>query len=269
MLPVDMIFVRHGESEGNIAIKASVAGDNSLFTPAFRDRHSRDFRLTDVGIAQARSAGEWLRANVRLPFDRYYVSDYIRAKETAAELELDDAGWSVEFQLRERDKALMDNLPQDEQATLFAREQTQYKLDPFLSIPAGGGESIPALCLRAKADTIADLARECSDKSVLLVCHGQTMRAVQLELLNLGHDDFLRLEASGDPADKIRNCQIMWYTRRDPETKRIAGSKLYAWRSITPRGENTIDSGWKRVERRRFTNEDLRRDVDRYPRHAS
>jgi broad specificity phosphatase PhoE len=93
MLPIDLIFVRHGQSEGNVANKASRRADNHFFTPEFRARHSREFRLTDKGILQAKSAGEWLRANVPQPLDRFYVSDYIRAKETAALLELPQASW--------------------------------------------------------------------------------------------------------------------------------------------------------------------------------
>ena len=267
-LPIDTIFVRHGQSEGNIANKASKRGDDSVFTPAFRDRHSREYRLTDLGIAQAKAAGDWMRANVQLPFDRHYVSDYVRAKETAANLALKSAMWRVEYQLRERDKALMDNLPQSEQQLLFTREQREYDLDPFLSYPAGGGESIPAMCLRLKADVLAHLARDCSDMKVLIVCHGHVMRGFELELLNLGHDDFLRLDASKDQRDKIRNCQIMWYTRRDPETGLVAGSKLYAMRSVCP-WDTGSDSGWVKIARKRFSNDDLADDVAHYPRHAN
>ena len=100
MLPIDIILVRHGQSEGNKANKASRHGDNSFFTPEFHNRHSRSFRLTDCGIDQAIAAGEWLKANVPMPLDRFYVSDYIRAKETASYLKLPDAKWRVEFQLR-------------------------------------------------------------------------------------------------------------------------------------------------------------------------
>ena len=105
MLPIDLVFVRHGQSEGNVANRASRNRDNSFFTPEFLERHSRTFRLTDKGIAQAEAAGEWLRANVPTLFDRFYVSDYIRAKETAVHLHLPHAFWRQEFHLRERDKA--------------------------------------------------------------------------------------------------------------------------------------------------------------------
>src|SRR3989338_6760651 len=95
MLPIDLIFIRHGQSEGNVANKASRKGDNSFFTPEFRDRHSRSFRLTDKGISQAKAAGKWIRKNIPMPFDRFYVSDYVRAKETAACLDLEAAQWRV------------------------------------------------------------------------------------------------------------------------------------------------------------------------------
>src|SRR3989344_2554530 len=122
MLPIDIVLVRHGQSEGNKANKYSRKGDNKFFTPEFLDKHSRVFRLTDRGINQALAAGEWLRANVPIPFDRFYVSDYIRAKETAGYLRLHNATWRVEFHLRERDMASMDNCPDDEKKKLFSLE---------------------------------------------------------------------------------------------------------------------------------------------------
>lgn len=267
MLPIDIILVRHGESEGNVVHKASRRGDNRLFTPEFRDRHSRTFRLTDKGIAQAKAAGEWLRANVPMPLDRFYVSDYMRAKETAALLGLPNAQWRVEYQLRERDMALMDNCPEDEKRRLFALEQKQYEVDPFLSYPAGGGESIAQMCLRMKADFIEHIARECFDKRIIAVCHGHVMRPVQLELEHLGHDDFIRLDESDDPADKIHNCQIFWYTRRDPDTLKLERA-LVARRSICAMGA-VGDTGWRRIVRPKFTNEQLLKEVERYQRHVA
>ncbi len=265
MLPIDIILVRHGQSEANVANKASRRGDNSFFTPEFRQQHSRSFRLTERGVEQAVAAGVWLKTNVPMPLDRFYVSDYIRAKETAYGLDLPCAEWRVEFQLRERDKALMDNCPADEQKRLFTLEEQQYELDRFLSYPAGGGESIPLLCLRLKADLLEHLARECSDKRVIIVCHGHVMRAIQLELEHLGHDDFVRLDASEDLKDKIRNCQILWYSRRDPDTKKISASHLVAVRSVCPWDPNG-DYGWCYIERHLLTNQDLQREVEQYPR---
>lgn len=269
MLPIDLILLRHGQSEGNVAIKASEKGNNRFFTPEFRDKHSRDFRLTELGKKQARAAGSWLKTNVPMPLDRFYVSDYIRAKETAAYLDLPNAEWRVEFHLRERDTALMDNIPDDEKRRLFELENRQYKINPFLSYPAGGGESIAALCLREKATMIPHWARECSDKRIIVVCHGHVMRVLQLEFENLGHDDFVRLDSSDNPADKLRNCQIVWYTRRDPSNNEVK-EKLVAVRSVCPfvyPSGIVEDWGWRYIQRHRYTNQELLDEVQRYPRH--
>ncbi len=268
MLPIDIILVRHGQSEGNIANKASRKGDNAFFTPEFRDRHSRTFRLTDKGIRQAKAAGRWLLKNVPMPLDRFYVSDYVRAKETAAHLNLPAAQWRVEYQLRERDKALMDNCPVDEQSRLFELEERQYKIDRFLSYPAGGGESIPMLCLRLKTDFLAHLARECSDKRVVVVCHGHVMRALQLELENMGHDDFIRLDTSEKTEDKIRNCQILWYTRRDPKTNNVGSPRLVAVHSVCP-WDPKGDYGWREIKKKLYSNSDLLKEVKKYRRQAN
>ena len=267
MLPTDLIFVRHGQSEGNVANKAARHADNSFFTPDFCARHSRDFRLTDKGIRQAEIAGKWMRANVQQPLDRFYVSDYIRAKETAGLLALPGALWRQEFHLRERDKALMDNLPDNEQKRLFSMEVEQYELDPFLSYPAGGGESIAMHCFRLRSTMLEHWSRRWADRRIVCVCHGHVMRAFQLELEGLGHDDFVRLDVSERSEDKIRNCQILWYTRRDPVTSQLT-DHLVARRSVCP-WDPDGDYGWKPVVRKKFTNDDLLEEARRYPRYAN
>lgn len=266
MLPIDLILVRHGQSEGNVANKASRKGDHCFFTDEHRERHSRDFRLTDRGIRQALSAGEWLRTNVPMPLDRFYVSDYIRAKETAVLLALPSALWRIEFHMRERDMALMDNITDAEKKERYAREHALYEMDPFLSYPAGGGESFAAHCFRMKGAMLSHWARECSDKRVVAACHGHVMRALQVELEALGHDDFIRLNNSEEPEDKIRNCQIMWYSRRDPETQLLSNSPVVV-RSVSPSEKK--DFGWRRIIRRKYTNEELAAEVERYPRYIS
>jgi broad specificity phosphatase PhoE len=267
MLPVELILVRHGQSEGNVANRASRNRDNGFFTPEFRERHSRTFRLTDKGIEQAEAAGEWIRANIPQPLDRFYVSDYIRAKETAAHLHLPHALWRQEFHLRERDKALMDNVPDDEQKQLFQQEVKQYEIDPFFSYPAGGGESIAGLCLRVRAIMLGHWARDWSSARVVCVSHGHVMRAFQLELEGFSHDDFIRLDASEELAEKIRNCQILWYSRHDPDTHELTPHYV-ARRSVCP-WDPQGDYGWTRIKRKKFTDEELLAEVGRYPRHVN
>jgi hypothetical protein len=39
-MPIDLVLVRHGESEGNAARRSSMDGDNSVFTEEFCSRHN-------------------------------------------------------------------------------------------------------------------------------------------------------------------------------------------------------------------------------------
>lgn len=52
--------------------------DFRTYTPEFKRRHSSAYRLTDVGIDQAKVAGQWIRENIGDRFDRYYTSEFVR-----------------------------------------------------------------------------------------------------------------------------------------------------------------------------------------------
>jgi broad specificity phosphatase PhoE len=88
-----LILVRHGQSEGNEAVSRSERGDLSAYTPEFKKKHSSTYRLTDKGVQQAKVAGAWIKENIGEKFDRCYTSEYVRAMETAAYLDLPDAKW--------------------------------------------------------------------------------------------------------------------------------------------------------------------------------
>lgn len=263
MLPVDLVLVRHGESEGNIAKKHAKAGDLSDFTPEFLARHSSRFRLTDKGKAQAKAAGEWLKANIDTDFDRYYVSEYIRAIETAALLDLPDANWRKEFFLREREWGELDNKAHHEAVQNYLESFEMKKNEPMFWTPPNG-ENMANLCIRLKwiLDT---LSRKCSDGRVVIVCHGEVMWGFRILIERLDSQKYLELDKSKDPGVKINNCQIIHYTRRNPETGKIEDDKKKWVRSISPSNPDNT-SEWKEIERPVSTNEDLLKQANENPR---
>ena len=89
-MPNELVLVRHGHSEGNFVVDQSKLGDDSFYTPDFTERPGHQWRLTEEGREQARITGEWIMNNIG-KFDRYYVSPYIRTKETAGLLGLPDS----------------------------------------------------------------------------------------------------------------------------------------------------------------------------------
>lgn len=68
--PVDLVLVRHGESEGNLAQARSKAGVDSDWADEFAERHSSRYRLTDKGRKQAKVTGDYIRKNIYDSFDK-------------------------------------------------------------------------------------------------------------------------------------------------------------------------------------------------------
>ncbi len=259
MLPTDLVLVRHGQSHANLAIGKSRQGDHSAFSPEFRQKHTSGIKLTELGREQATKAGELLisqfyRRGGNL-FDRHYVSEYKRAKETAALLGLPDARWYCEPYLAERDWGELDNLPENERQENFGRSLKMRKVEPFFWRPPNG-ESFSDLCLRV--DRMLDtLHRECSEDRVVMVCHGEVMRAFQIRLERLSQQRFRELAFSRDSSEIIQNCQINHYTRRCPRTGQLypyIGWVKWYRQSV----ENSVSmSEWISITREAYSNEDL------------
>lgn len=265
-MPLDLLLTRHGESEGNEAVRLSKKGDHSAYTDAFRNQHSSLWRLTETGRKQAEIAGAWIRKNVGERFDRYYTSEYIRAQETAARLGLPDAKWYSDFYLRERDRGDLDVIPQSELVEKYADSLRQRDIDAFYWTPPNG-ESMAQLCLRVDR-LLNTLHRECDGKRVIIVCHGETMWAFRIRLERMSQKRYLELDASKDPHHRIHNVQIIHYTRRHPfSDSPDAASTAFGWmRSVCPTDLSLSSNDWTKIQRPSYSNEDLLKNVERYPR---
>jgi NAD+ kinase len=207
-------------------------------------------------------AGKWLKQNLGTKFDRYYVSGYARAVETAALLDLPDAVWFQDLYLRERDLGLFEIMPEEDKQTKYPEAYRQYKLDPFYWTPPNG-ESIAQLCLRIDR-VLQTLHRECSGKRVLIVCHGLVMWAFMVRIERLTPMQFLERSQSQDYKWAIHNCQVMQYSRQDPGTGEVKDTVDWA-RSLCPWGEAAEDS-WRKIQRPRFTNQQLLDTIQEFPR---
>ena len=130
-MPVDLIFVRHGQSEQNLASHFGRHGDNSLYTQDYRERHGSQHRLTAKGRQQAETAGAWLRENELGYFDRRYVSTYVRAMETAGLLNIDGPEWMMESLLREREIGDFDAISIEEREARLEAAVKIHDTDPF------------------------------------------------------------------------------------------------------------------------------------------
>jgi NAD+ kinase len=257
MLPVDLVLLRHGQSEGNAARRRSETGDHSAFTPEFLARHSAAFRLTEKGRAQAAATGEWIRRNCfqdGAGFDRYITSEYIRAMETSALLDLPGAEWFTDFYLTERDWGDLEHCPLPERESKFGAALRRRIGEPFFWKPPNG-ESFAELCLRIDR-FLHTLHRECAGKRVLAVCHGEVMRGFQVRIERMSQSRFRQVVLSPRDEDRIHNCQIIHYTRRDPETGALVPHADWV-RCVRPAEVPFWTTGWRRISRPRYSNQDL------------
>lgn len=97
--PRQIIMVRHGQSEANV--------DQTLYNrlPDYR------IPLTELGIAQAKAAGEQVRRQLNGEKVRVYVSPYLRAYQTLEAMDIGDLIETTmeEPRLREQDWANFQN----------------------------------------------------------------------------------------------------------------------------------------------------------------
>lgn len=252
-LPIDLVLVRHGQSEGNAAKRRSEQGDHGAFTEEFKKRHPASFRLTDLGRTQAEQAGMWIRKEFP-EFDRCFVSEYLRAMETAGHLALPNAEWRAEFYLTERDWGTFEMCPENERTAKFGDALKRYDVEPFFWRPPDG-ETFADLCLRVDR-VLHTLHRECSDKRVIIVCHGEVMRAFQIRLERMSQERFRALTFSKRKRDYIYNCQIIHYSRRENGIGRLSPHADWV-RTIRPTCDPVWTTGWRAIERPIYSNDDL------------
>lgn len=259
MLPIDIVLVRHGESEGNAAKRAMERGDPDILRQAFAGRHTSSFLLSDLGVRQALRTGEWLKQAFPDGFDRYYCSDYKRAMQTAGLLSLPNAQWRRNAYLVERDWGILDRLSDREREAQFAENMRTRDTEPFFWRPGESGESF--LQVQFRLDRVLDtLHRECSDKTVIIVCHGEVMWAFRVLLERMSQERFRELHLSRDPDDRIHNCQIIHYSRRNPHNPRkfFGLDPHMRWvRMIRPTDDPVRDFGWQTFDRPTYSNAEL------------
>ena len=261
----EVVLVRHGESEGNVAFNRSMAGDHSLYAGQFLERHSSFWRLTDRGRAQAMTTGAWMSENIGSEFDGHFTSEYLRAMETASLLALPDARWKPEVMLRERDWGEYDLASQHERRVAYRRYEARRRRESLFWAPPGG-ESLAQVVQRV--DSVLLFAnRRYSGGRVAFVCHGELMWAFRLRFERLTHVRYREMQAAPTVSERIHNCQVLQYSRRDPTTGELADD--FQWRRTVCPWDLSLsgDNGWRPIDRSGgLTDSELLTAVERHPR---
>lgn len=256
----DLVSIRHGQSEGNLAhYEADQNANVDYFTNEFRDVPGVRWRLTEHGHEQVAVAGKWIVDNVlpeleRASFDEAFTSPYTRAIQTAAGLAIPGIIWNEpEPKIRERDWGDIESIPTSEymSSAMFALNAIRRRSD-YLNWSPPGGESIVQVMERIEKflDDIADTA---NPKAFLLSTHGEALTSTRgvVEQVRTGYR-LSRLKTRKH--QKLDNTSIVWHTDKNPHTGSRSG-QLDWYRIANP--YNGTDTGWQRIIRRRYTNQEL------------
>jgi broad specificity phosphatase PhoE len=224
-MPRELVLIRHGESEGNVANNAARHGDTSLFTDDYMTTPGHRWHLTPTGQTQAACIGQWITTEFLTPtgnlFDRHYCSPFVRTRETAALLDLRDPHtgesptWWLNRALRERDWGDIGSIPRNEftnrpEYELNARTKAT---NPLYWTPPGG-ESIAHVAENRVRNICDTLQREAAGARVLAVTHGELALAFRLNLERLSDEEYEALDA--DPSGHLRNAGALHYSTTGP-----------------------------------------------------
>lgn len=183
-----LILVRHGQSEWNL---------KNLFTGW------KNPGLTDLGIEEARKAGQAIKAKGLVP-DAYFTSALGRAQHTL-DLMLEEMGISDvvivrNHKLNERDYGDLAGLNKDDAREKWGEEQVHIWRRSY-DVPPPGGESLKDTAARVLPYYHAEIEPLVkAGKTVLVTAHGNSLRALVMVLEGLDQDAILKREiATGAP----------------------------------------------------------------------
>lgn len=257
--PTNLVLVRHGLSEHNLARIRSNLDDHSDWETEFRKKHTSQYRLVDIGIEQAVICGEYIKNKLGIVFDRCFTSEYARAIETAYHMHLPNVEWEIDFNIRERDKGILSGISEKEKQL---RKKEYPKKDDFYTEPLGG-ESMASLCLRVD-HFLNFLNRECIGMNILLVTHGTIMEAFKMRLENMTRKDY-----ESEKHRKIKNCQIIWYSAIHPELQKITDQKKIEWVANICPYDPSINTNWKKIVAKKYSNDELKHLFSHIPRYVN
>tara|TARA_B100000902_G_C27070083_1_gene793560 strand:- start:210 stop:866 length:657 start_codon:yes stop_codon:yes gene_type:complete len=176
-----LILVRHGQSTYNL---------ENRFTGW------KDVDLTEKGKGEAVDGGIILRKNNIIP-DIAYTSNLKRAQNTLSII-LEEMNIDIpilkNIALNERDYGSLIGQNKDEAALEFGADQVQIWRRSY-DTPPPNGESLKMTCDRVLPYLKSTILASFSDNNnILISAHGNSIRAIVMELFNYNSEEILKTE---------------------------------------------------------------------------
>lgn len=268
-LPRDLVLVRHGESEGNLALRRSYEGDDSLYTEEFRYIPSTLWQLTAKGQQEIHKTGQWIKEHISQKFDVYMVSNTLRTYASAAHLDIADAKWEASPYLMERDWGELANRPVSERQDYFSNALKSRPYDTLSWRPPNGESLLDVISrgTRIVLDSLHRKQKENRCERAILVCHGEMMWTFRYLIERMPLDRWYELERSDEDTDKIHNGQVIHYTRVNPDDPEDIRPHMKWMRSVCPYDLNVSSNKWRTLKQKKLSNRELLSLIERISSH--
>jgi len=219
-MPIDLVLVRHGESEGNLHDTIGEKGkelDLKTEAQALQEKiyghHTSQWRLTDLGRKQATRAGKLVQREILQKeigrFDKFFCSSYARAMETAGFMDLPYASFMINPFIREKDSpGEWQRAGEKPDPSENSKMKERKNLTSFYGDGAGI-ESPADLLVRVKL-FLLEMRQNCAGQRVVVVCHRHVIKAFEIILQNIHPTEYSRAWEM-----EVPNCLVQWYSRRD------------------------------------------------------
>lgn len=257
-MPVDLVFVRHAQSEANVIQKADKEGIQHPHSNEVNLRADWKQRLSEEGIDQAKVAKDWIDRNLGgvALFDYGYVSTFLRTRETAGYLGTPVNGWALDDRIVERNWGVFGTLPREERDKRYAETVRMRAQSPWF-VKLDGGESLYDVRLRWR-DKQESILRNHSNDRIILVTHGDFMSSARYDIERQSPEEFEEIQK--DPSQDLKNVSIIHYTRQNPDDKQDVRDKI-TWRRMSyPTDEDNSPFGGEWIDigpRKRYSGDEL------------
>ena len=246
-LPVDLLLVRH-----------ALSVDNARRAENYKDKDEEQQSKPDSQVelapdseGQIKKTRQWLLKNHGPRFDLYWVAPFRRTRITAGSLDLPEAQWDEKNELRERSMGTLRNVPRNDD-----RFQGR-ALDPFYWKPEEG-ERVAEVC-ESRVRLCYEELSESEVGSAIVITSGIVISCFRMRIQSWTVEEYNKqYNSERNGKSWIHNCSILWYSRRNPETKEVVPGR-YQWvRQTCPWDLSLSGNTWEHIpERKKLSNQEL------------
>ena len=219
-----LVVVRHGQSTFNLIRDSSwIKNDDSLYTQEFLDSKLDSWELTEVGVEQAKRAGDLIRSVLLLEPLVYVSSNTARTRQTAGYAFPNALLCIDEPLIKERSFANNEKLTKAQYIEALTANGIPLKEDSY-DWKVVGGESARDLESRVRVVLEKYLKDRSDNEYDFLFTHDNVIQMIRFLLHGMSEEDWVAFKKTDN--NRVRNGQVFIFTI-NTDTQQMISEETY------------------------------------------